>query len=354
MAWKAHQSKVKQNRTIKLSVIALGILIIVILLGNLANQALSFIQPISPKIGIENSFDLWDKKTNFNLLTASIDKSGKSQINVIALQPKDNRLVALTLSGEIYLNVPLEFGSWTLGSVYNLGQEQNPKIGAKLLKLSVSNLLGIPIDAVIISRGKSDLSSTEKLISELRKNPLASLTAVQDIETNLSRLQAFSLFRSLSKIRSDKVISLDLSQSSITESKLLADSSRVLGVDAVKLDYFVRERMADSQIVDEGLSIAVFNGTSHPGLANEVSRIITNMGGNVISVSTTEQKFEKSLVTFSEDKGSESITGKRLSQIFAPFCMKDKCTTSDTKITYSRAKINVILGEDYYKMWNER
>lgn len=352
MAWKAQQSKVKQNRKIKLSAAALGILIVIIVLGNFINFFFSLTRPISPKIGIENSYDLWDKKTNFNLLTASFDKSGLSKINLYTLSPNENQIVALSLSNEIYLNVPLEFGSWTLGSVYKLGQEQNPKIGAKLLRLSVSNLLGIPVDAVIISEGNQDFDSPDSFVAKLRKDPLAPLTLTQNIETNLSRLQSISLFKILSKVRQDKLIALDLSQSSITESKLLPDSSRVLGVDAIKLDYFIREKMADSQIIDEGASIAVFNGTSHPGLANEVSRVITNLGGNVISVSSTEEKFEKSLVITTEDLDSE--TSKRISQIFAPLCIKQKCQSKDPKVTYSRAKINIVLGEDYYKIWNER
>jgi hypothetical protein len=359
MAWKAHHSKQgfsakkqKQARTIKLSIYALGILIVVILLGNFLNFLLSLNIPVSKELGIENSFAHWDKKTNFNLLTVSVDDSEKTQVNLITLNPKENQTVALSLSDQIYLNVPLEFGSWTLGSVYKLGQEQNPPIGAKLLKLSVASLLGLPIDAVIISKNKSLLDSPEDFISELRKNPISSFTLAQSVETNLSRMQSFSLFQNLSKVRSDKVISLDLSRSSITESKLLPDSSRVLGVDTIKLDYFVREKMADLQIIDEGVSIAIFNGTAHPGLANEVSRTITNIGGNVISVSSTENKFSNSMVIVSKE--GEGLTSQRLTQIFAPICFEKKCETEDTKITYSRAKINIILGEDYFKLWNVR
>jgi hypothetical protein len=352
MAWKAHQIKQKQTRTIKLSIAALGILIAVILLGNFVNFLFSLNKPVSKDLGIENSFQYWDKKTNFNLLTVKIDPAGKTKVNLITLNPKDNQTVALSLSDQIYLTVPLDFGSWTLGSVYKLGQEQSQPIGAKLLKLSVSNLLGLPIDAVIISENKNFSDSPEDFISELRKNPVFSFSLLQNIETNLSRMQAFTLFQRLSKVRSDKVISLDLSRSSITESKLLPDSSRVLGVDTVKLDYFVRENMADRQIIDEGVSIAVFNGTNHPGLANEVSRIITNIGGNVISVSSTEQKYTNSMVIFTKE--GEGLTSQRLTQIFAPGCFEKKCESTDSKITYSRAKVNIILGEDYFKLWNAR
>lgn len=353
MAWKAHQSKEKKFKTIKLSLIALGLLLIVILGGNAGSFILSLNEPVSENIRIKSTFDSWDKKTNLNIVIANNDESGKTLASLITLQPVESKAVALRLSEQIYVNAPLGFGNWTLGSVYKLGQEQEKPIGAKLLCLSIANLLGVPVDGLIITKNNQILNSPETLIAELRKNPILSFKLMQGVETNMSRLQLLSLFHNLGKVRSDKITSLDLSQSSITESKLLPDSSRVLGVDTIKLDYFVRENMADSVVVDEGVSIAIFNGTKYPGLASVASRTVTNIGGSVVSVATTDKNFKKSLVIVSPES-KETKTYQRLTQIYAPECLETECNTDDPKITYSRAKINIILGEDYYELWNVR
>lgn len=343
----------KGQKKDRLAFIALGILVLLIIIGYILNFLASLSQPVNKNFGLAPKF-YWDGKTSINIITADINYASTRQVNVISLHPKDGNAVILHLSNQIYLNVPKGYGNWELGSIYKLGQEEKPPIGAKLLQLSISNLLGVPIDGVLLSKNSKLFDDPEKLISNLRKNPFISLTLFPGIETNLPPLDTVNLFWYLSKVRSDKVISLDLAKSSITDSKLLPDSSRVLGVDTSKLDYFTRKNMADEVIFDEGEAIAIFNGTLHPGLAQQALRIIINMGGNVVTTGSSEEKISKTKIVLKSNKGGTSLTSDRLMHIFAPHCLKEICQTQDPKILNSRAKVNIILGEDYFNFWNER
>ncbi len=294
----------------------------------------------------------WSGKSAINILIGSINPEKKVNLNLIGFLPAEKKAVILKLSGEIILDVPKEFGAWQLESIYGLGEEENPKIGSKLLQLSASKLLGLPVDAVVLFGNKERFSNPENLIADLRKNPLILAGILNGVDTNLTPFQAYRVFWMLSKVRSDKIIALDLAKSSITESKLLPDSSRVLGVDMVKLDYFIRENMAE--LSEEDKSIAIFNGTSFAGIAQEASRIVTNMGGSVITVSNTEQKFASTMVVSKDGENKGGYTYQRMSQIFAPQCLKENCQSKDPKILFSRADVNIILGEDYFNLWYRR
>lgn len=337
----------KSKNQTKIIILAFVILIVIVLLGKVINIFSDFGEPLDKNFYQKSSYH-WDGRTNINLLFANTENS--PHYDLVSYNPTDKELTVLNLSPDIYVNIPKGYGSWRLGSVYNLGQEESPPIGKSLLKLSVAELFGLPLDGIILTPQKA---STQELLASLRSNPLSIIKTISTIKTDLSAHQTFKLFREFAGVRSDKLTSIDLSKSDITESKLLPDSTRVLGVNTVSLDIFVRSNMSDSQIEDESKSIAVINATTHPGLAQEVSRVITNMGGTVVITTSTDHHQEKSYVISSEADKSNA-TFLRLTQIYAPRCLSEDCIFDSPQIISSRAQVNVVLGEDFYKMWNER
>jgi len=118
----------------------------------------------------------------------------------------------------------------------------------------------------------------------------------------------------------------------------LADGTPVFTTDQIKLDSVLSD-LRDPAIVSEHKSIAVFNATNHPQLAQKWARLITNLGGNVIQISNTSLRQDKTRIW-----GEQSQTLKRLTQIFS--CC-DKIEPQLEGIS-SRAQINVILGEDFF------
>ena len=200
-------------------------------------------------------------------------------------------MTILHISDDVFMELPKGYGSWKVGSIYDLGQEEKPQIGSNLLKLSISKLVGLPIDGLIIQKDLSQ-PSVEDLVGGWRKNPFNRLTFLRSISTDLTPIELYKFIKSSSSVRPDQITSLNLAQSNITRSQLLPDSSRVLGVDTIKLDTFIRDNISDPTLSEEDLTLAIFNATPHPGLAQQAQRIMTNLGMNVIILANTEKVLE--------------------------------------------------------------
>lgn len=356
----------KGKSQIKLAFFALSLLTGLMLAGKLLAFAYSLNQPISPEIKQVRTSKL-NSQMAINLLVGNISfhqgkvcvcsKDQKTPgINLVSFYPKGDKIIVLKLSDDLYVDVPKGYGRWQIGSVYSLGQEeQKSKKGALLLGLSVSKLIGLPIDGVILFKDGKNIQSIEEFTQGMKNNFFAPFTLSSSIESSLTPLEVAGIFKELSSVRRDKIKIMDLAKSTITDSKLLPDSSRVLGVDTIKLDSYIRDKMSDFNILEEGVSVAVFNATDYPGLAQEASRVITNMGGNVVVTTSTDKRLEKTAIyQQNNEKNNRSLTYKRLAEIFAPGCLSNPCTTDDKKVLHSRSKINIVLGEDYYNFWHKR
>lgn len=330
---------------------ALGCLVMLVILGKAVSFILSLGSPYTPHLADFKTYP-WDTQSSYNLLYAvQTDQKKLSAISFINLQPREKKITILHISDSVYVDVPKGYGEWTIGSVFPLGQEDGGR-GTALLRLSLSRLIGLPVDGIIIKEGSAD--TAEEIISSLRKNQLAFLNVGRTIKSNVSTWELITVGQFISSVRSDKVVSLDLAKSTITESKLLPDSSRVLGIDHIQLDSFIRNSLADAAFTDENATIAILNATNHPGLAQTASRMITNMGGTVVFLGNTESVQEKSMVIDLGEDSDIQITKKRLMEVFAPWCQKESCLSSDAKVTNSRAQLVVVLGEDFYNYWNKR
>lgn len=339
-------------KAVKPAIWALTALILLVILGKTVSFIFSLGSPYTPHLADFKTYP-WDGASSYNLLYAvQSDQKKLSAISFINLQPRQKEITILHISDSVYVDVPKGYGEWTIGSIFPLGQEDGNR-GTTLLRLSLSRLVGLPLDGIVIKEGSAD--SAEEIISSLRRNQLAFLSLSRSLKSNISTWELFTLGKFMSSVRSDKVISLDLAKSTITESKLLPDSSRVLGIDNIQLDSFIRNNLADAAFIDENATIAILNATDHPGLAQSAARMVTNMGGTVIFMGNTESLQGKSVVINSgQDTKTYRITQKRLEEVFAPWCQKDPCISNDPKVVNTRAQIVIVLGEDFYSYWHKR
>ena len=341
---------------IKLALFALGILILLLVIGKFLTFLISLQKPITSELNTTKTYS-WNKKSVYNVAFIQHPNDQNPAISVVSFQPTEQKAVVLHLSANIYSEVAKGYGTWRLGSVYQLGQEESPKKGASLLKLSLTRLLAIPIDAVVFPPDSTKYEDTEQLLTSFRKNVIPDFLYLSRIESDLTKWEALEFYYQISKVRADKIDSLNFERSAITESKLLPDSSRVLGVNTVRLDLFIREKLADPTITRENIPVAIFNATEQTGLAQELARFVTNIGGNVIIVQNMENKQLKSTVTVTNQSHNQiknTVTYQRLSQFMAPDCLKRVCELEDDKIADSRAVINVVIGADYVRDWYEK
>ncbi|MBI2593315.1 LytR C-terminal domain-containing protein [Candidatus Daviesbacteria bacterium] len=363
--WKKDQKERPFNRekrarqNLKLALIVLLALGLLLTLGKVFQFFSEFQKPFYVLNTKPREFS-WDGSSVLNLVVARFQKRPDGveleDFNFVSLNGEEGKITILKLSDEILLELPKNFGSWKLGSIYKLGQENKPPMGEDLLKMSVSKMLALPIDGIIEVDSDQPLD-IESEVNLWKSNLLTGFGFLTKIRTDLSLKESMDFINKAAKIRSDKITSLDLFRSTITQSKLLPDSSRVLGVDGVKLDTFTKQNLIDPVISGEDLTVAVYNGTDHAGLTSEAVRLINNLGARVTIITNTSGKFVKNGVFINQSEGGEAKTSrtyKRLTEIFALNCLKEECKTADSEVLNSRAAISVVLGEEYFNYWSSR
>ncbi len=182
-------------------------------------------------------------------------------------------------------------------------------------KTSISESIGLFTDANIEST--SDLS-----VKKIDSLFIKSAFKLDGVKTNLTIFDSLWLF----------LLSKNVSSNSIKEHELNI-SKPERGVDDKIIDLF-----SDKNILEESLSVQIVNATNELGLGRKFERIIVNMGGNVVSITSARVKQPKSKIMYF---GDSSYTVQKLENIlnFKSEKVEDK----------SVGDIVIIIGEDYKK-----
>jgi hypothetical protein len=185
------------------------------------------------------------------------------------------------------------------------------KLSDKVTSSEAGRLLEIPLDGSIVS---GSLNLNQKANS-LFKN----------------------LFLSYNKLRTSLTI-IDIAKLIMLSGTVSENNINTLVVNSgegSELDATVSRLISDTFIQKDNKTIQIINGTEVSGLGNRLARIVTNMGGNVIIVATSESTRKESYILYSDKK---SYTVERLEKMLGYKAMQEeKKTISD---------ITIIIGED--------
>lgn len=336
----------RPHSQISLGIAALVFLMALILLGRL----FGFLGSVNQS---SRKSSTWDGKSPLNVVVKA------DNIYLLSYQPKINSLTVIKFPGEIYLDVPYDFGEWSVRSIYDLGQAEKPPMGAMLLKDSVGTLFSLVVDGyLIVDQSSPDFPG---LIEQEKKALLPGISLLSKTKTDLNLLEYIRLWWFIKGVRADKLKTVDLEKSDLTKWLLLPDGSRVITLDQIKLRQFEEDRFEDANIKEEALSIGIFNATDYPGLAENAAKIITNLGGRVIFTSNAEEKKAKSIIL-----AKRSYTSDYLSKMLHLDCPVPQtihfwqkisllgfnkpaaCSSDNNNLDTSRADITIILGEDSF------
>lgn len=268
-------------------------------------------------------FVIWQKSqlpwTRMNFVF--IDQS----LAVVSLEPQKN-LTILEMPNNLYLEVPGGFGNYHLGSVYELGQLEGR--GGELLKATLQDYLAVPMDGYIkMSNVKCRMSNCFLL------------TLFRKAKTDLPFWQLIRIWWEAKELRSDKVKTVNLQEANVLTLDSLPDGSQVFKTKFLPLDKLVGKYFSDRSFVKERIKIEVLNATGELGLAKAVARMITNLGGEVISVSNAENTQEKSSMKCHGASIKNSYTVHKLESIL-------KTATQVGEMGGSRADVLILVGED--------
>lgn len=328
--WKDIQFKNKVKQKTKLAVFILAIILGIIIIGWTIRLTQTLFSPWKLSEGNFKNY-VWNGDFNLNVLL------GAKDLALLSYNPADRKITIIGIPNETLLEVPGGFGKWQAGSIYDLGESEERGRGSKLLRVSIADFFGLPIDGFLQFEGPDLEKNSRDLVEDLRQNYFSGLGLLLNLKTDLTLLELIRFKVGLTTIRFDKVKVLDLLSLGILDRDFLADGTPIFSYDPVKIDS-ISSKLSDPKIVSEHKTIAVFNSTDHPQIAQKGARIITNLGGNVIITANFEVKTKVNKVF-----GEESKTLRRLSQIFDSGGKKDEKAGSPS----SRAQINVLLGEDF-------
>lgn len=189
--------------------------------------------------------------------------NNSSKINVISFSPDKHSISFLEITSK--------------------GDKENLK------DFNITKNLAIPIDGVVKYRVKK-----EKIDSSVDSQMTTIFLNFRNVGTNLTIIDIARLWY-LSRTIPNRFVSLekiDLSKDTI--------SNKISSI------------FIDNIFLLEKNSIQVINGTDVSGLGNRLARVITNMGGNVISIITSEEEIENSEILYI---GEKTYTAEKLSKI---------------------------------------
>ena len=111
-----------------------------------------------------------------------------------------------------------------------------------------------------------------------------------NVHSSLSPLSLATLFYRAKMVRFDKSKSKDLADF-MTEATM--DNQKFPTLDILQLDNYLKEVLAEPKILGDLAKIEVRNSTSKSGLASLATRVITNLGGDVVYTGNSVENLEQ-------------------------------------------------------------
>lgn len=186
------------------------------------------------------------------------------------------------------------------------------KLNNNIQPAEAGKLLEIPIDGFI---------SHESLDLNRKVSPLftSAVFKYNSLKTSLTIIDLLKL----------AMLARNIPESSINV-KIIEENLSGLALDKV-----VSRLVIDDLVEKDKQTIQIINGTDVSGFGNRLARLITNMGGNVIIVATSDSSRKKSLISYIDKK---TYTVEKLQKVLGYEVVRE----TDNAIS----DITIVIGED--------
>ncbi|HLD25104.1 MAG TPA: hypothetical protein VJB96_04280 [Patescibacteria group bacterium] len=198
-------------------------------------------------------------------------------VYVLSIDAKRHRVTGLSLSSDTVIRGAHGVGKYSLGSLVSL--DAIDKRDGRLVTSSVSLSLGIPVTDVIIDTGVGDRG--EMTVTSLRR-----IFSVRRKPKTTGWIAWLRLVRVMWALPVDALRVIDVSSAITTQ--VIPDGSMVPKVDESRIDSLLDNEFFDTDIRQESVSIAVYNTTQVPQVAQEVARQLARMGAKLVFVGNKE------------------------------------------------------------------
>lgn len=284
------------------------------------------------KVFIMFKNSVWDGNNRVNFVVSD------QGVNLVSFDPQAGDLISLTIPSKTQIEVIHGYGKYRIEAISTLEEIEKRQ---DLLVGSLQQNFAVPIDGWIRlgDSGQGLADSKEKILGVLEKQVFGRG------KTNFTDWDLVRLWWKIRQLRFDKTNFVNLNQINVLTPQALPDQTQVWEVDKNLLDSYLSKAFIDAKIRQENLTVEVLNATTRLGLGEQGARLISNLGGEVISVGNAEMQSGKCEVQSNKDK-KDNYTVKRIAKVF-------NCGWQEKK-EEGRADITLILTEDYWQKLNQK
>ncbi len=329
-AWSKERSKKQAGKFFRLIVLAF----VVILILTVAVQIPGLISKIQkPFPFIQSKFaNYGDINTNHRTNILLVTEFGKKlkELGFISFENGNNKIKLFSIDPNTKIHTVKSSGSFSDLAF------QNNQLNIDRLEVALVSSLGYVFDGYIVVNDNIkwiNQQKLEKLIDDFYSPGfllrITSNKAYLDrkIRTNLTFNEANNLIWFSKGLAPERVSFLDLTQSKDSNGFLdQQDASNKIGL-----------LLTDDSISNAEVAVEVENASFVPGVGNILKNVITNLGGNVLSV-TSGDEIEKTTLLV---KNKNNPLGKRLETILGVKMQQAK--SNDV----FEGDIKVSIGNDY-------
>lgn len=285
---------------------------------------------------------LWQKNQRVNVLVFT------KPVFVVSYDLKNNSINAVAIPADISLETTKGYGNYRLDKLLRLDDQE--KQNGRLLMSSISKLLGIPIDGYI-----DDQKTLKDISADLDKDQFIKLhygiiglnqlfsgiksNSVNNIYSIIDNLKCYLVNQ---RIKGGKIGFINLGLTSAYLKINGGDETQFNTLDLQRLDEVLKDYFNEDEISNENYNIEVLNSTSESGLAEDVARLITNIGGKIVNTDNSSEKNYTGCKLFTDEKVKKTTTYRRLKKLFS-------CRDGEGILNNSRADLSMIIGVNFKK-----
>lgn len=281
-----------------------------------------------------NSINI-QKRTNILLITVRDNKL--QEIGLASFEPGKNKVVVLTLDPKTRVNGK----NGTLGMSDLIKFRGDSIVGIDQLSAAlIETVFYYPDGYIILTESSNwlDSDSLNLVVDKSSFSPSFFLDLAdnksyldQHLQTNLTVGQIYQLASVTKKIKPQRF--------EIVEAKKFQTGTGFLDTSA--FNNVVGVKLNDSEIVEGNYAVEIVNASGVEGLGSIMKTVISNLGANVVQVSSADQRQEKSQVFTTE---SGNYLAKRLEGIV-------KGEISSEKLLGS-VDVRIVIGENFGEFFN--
>jgi len=261
----------------------------------------------------------WDGTSKLHMVVNKTD----GNIELLVFDPQLQEIAAITIPGNTQVEVAGGLGIWKLGSVWELGKQEN--VDGELLARTLTKELSLPVFVWSESQAESLTTvNAVKLISYI----------IDPFKTNLTFKDKVKLAFFSIRTPNNKKIKVDLATSGYLKSTVLKDGE-VGYVVTGKLPNNLLTLLVFPQISEKKIITTLVNKSGDVGIAGKMSLVVEVLGSKVVSFEN-----EPPEDSGCEISGVDQVAVKLMADTFYCKVGKEKEKQNEIKITIGTQYLN--------------